>query len=48
MNTTKYIANRRHTVKLPWEPGLLEWLRQQYPRSDYREYEIVTTNKENQ
>jgi hypothetical protein len=34
-----YIANYNRTIQLPWEPGLLEWLQAQYPRSGYR---IVT------
>jgi hypothetical protein len=35
----QYIANHNRTIRLPWEPGLLEWLQTQYPRSGYR---IVT------
>lgn len=34
------IANRAQTIILPWEPGLLEWLQAQYPRSGYEIYEI--------
>lgn len=34
-----YIANYNNTIRLPYEPGLLEWLQERYPRSRYR---IVT------
>lgn len=34
-----YITNKYHSVRLPVEPGMLEWLQQQYPYSQYR---IVT------
>jgi hypothetical protein len=37
----KYITNKAGSINLPWEPGLLEWLRERYPVSDYR---IVETN----
>jgi len=41
----KYITNKSGTINLPWEPGLLEWLRENYAASDYRivgiEYEYV-------
>jgi hypothetical protein len=32
----KYITNRYESVKLPWEPGLIEWLQERYPTSQYR------------
>ena len=32
----KYITNRYESVKLPWEPGLIEWLQERYPMSQYR------------
>ena len=32
----KYITNRYESVKLPWEPGLVEWLQERYPQSQYR------------
>jgi len=31
----KYITNRYNTVFLPWEPGLIEWLHENYPLSKY-------------
>ena len=34
-----YITNKYQSVRLPDEPGMLEWLQQQYPYSQYR---IVT------
>lgn len=30
-----YISNKEGTVKLPYEPGLLEWLMENYPFSKY-------------
>jgi hypothetical protein len=30
-----YITERTGTVKLPYEPGLLEWLQEYYPYSKY-------------
>ena len=36
----KYITNKRGTINLPWEPGMLEWLRENYPASDYRIVEV--------
>ena len=35
-----YITNKYESVRLPCEPGLLEWLQQQYPYSQYRIVEI--------
>ena len=31
----KYISNKDGDITLPWEPGLLEWLHEHYPRSKY-------------
>lgn len=31
-----YITNKFNSIKLPWEPGLLEWLNETYPKSEYR------------
>lgn len=31
-----YITNKYNSIKLPWEPGLLEWLNETYPHSKYR------------
>lgn len=31
-----YITNRAHSVNLPYEPGLLEWLQENYPYSGYQ------------
>jgi hypothetical protein len=36
----KYITNRYESVVLPWEPGLIEWLQEKYPRSKYRIVEV--------
>lgn len=30
-----YITNKYQSIKLPYEPELLEWLQQQYPHSKY-------------
>jgi hypothetical protein len=30
-----YITNRAKTIRLPYEPGLLEWLLEKYPYSKY-------------
>jgi hypothetical protein len=32
----KYITNRDGSIKLPWEPGLVEWLQTRYPMSQYQ------------
>ena len=37
----KYIANKAGDIQLPWEPGLLEWLQEPYPASEYYEVEVV-------
>ena len=37
-----YITNKYNSVIIPIEPGMLEWLQEQYP---YSQYHIVT--KEN-
>ena len=31
----KYITNKFDSVRLPVEPGLLEWLQTKYPASKY-------------
>jgi hypothetical protein len=31
----KYITNKFDSVRLPAEPGLLEWLQENYPASKY-------------
>jgi hypothetical protein len=31
-----YITNKFNSIKLPNEPGMLEWLRKTYPNSDYK------------
>ena len=36
----KIIQNKSGDIVLPWEPGLLEWLQQQYPFSKYHTVEI--------
>jgi hypothetical protein len=35
-----YITNITGEIKLPWEPGLLEWLQATYPASKYYIKEI--------
>jgi hypothetical protein len=37
---TKYIANRARTIVYPWEPGLVEWLVENYPYSGYQVVEL--------
>ena len=31
----KYITNKFESIRLPVEPGLLEWLQEKYPASKY-------------
>jgi len=35
-----YITNKFNSVNLPNEPGMIEWLRVNYPKSLYRIVEI--------
>jgi hypothetical protein len=35
------ITNITGEIRLPWEPGLLEWLQEQYPASKYRVVELT-------
>jgi len=35
-----YICNRTGTIRIEHEPGLLEWLQQQYPFSGYHAVEV--------
>ena len=44
----KYITNRYKSVVLPWEPGLIEWLQEHYPRSKYRIVEITQPGENNE
>jgi len=37
-----YITDKTKTIKLPYEPGLLEWLHEHYP---YSKYQIVNVNQ---
>jgi hypothetical protein len=37
-----YITNKYNSIKLPYEPGMIEWLHANYPHSEYR---IVQGNK---
>ena len=32
----KYITNKFDSIRLPYEDGLLEWLMERYPVSQYR------------
>jgi hypothetical protein len=41
---TRYITNRYENIVLPWEPGLIEWLHENYPRSKYRIVEVSNVN----
>ena len=31
-----YITNKFQSIRLPNEPGMLEWLQECYPKSEYR------------
>jgi hypothetical protein len=31
-----YITNKFDSIRLPIEPGMLEWLQERYPNSEYR------------
>jgi len=31
-----YITESTNSIRLPYEPGLLEWLQEHYPYSKYR------------
>ena len=35
------ITNITGEINLPWEPGLLEWLQENYPASQYRVVELT-------
>jgi hypothetical protein len=37
---TRYITNCYENIVLPWEPGLIEWLHEHYPRSKYHIVEV--------
>ena len=39
----KVIVNYTETVMLPWEEGLLEWLQEKYPYSQYQVVELAQT-----
>ena len=32
----KYITNKYNSINLPNEPGMIEWLQENYPLSEYR------------
>jgi len=36
-----YIASKSARINLPYEPGLLEWLQERYPASQYRVVEVA-------
>jgi hypothetical protein len=36
----KYITNKFNSIRLPDEPGLLEWLQETYPFSKYYIVEV--------
>ena len=38
------ITNITGEIRLPWEPGLLEWLQENYPASQYRVVELTKGN----
>ena len=35
-----YITNRFDSIRLPNEPGMLEWLQENYPSSEYYIVEV--------
>jgi hypothetical protein len=35
-----YITNKFDSIRLPNEPGMLEWLQETYPKSEYRVVEV--------
>lgn len=35
-----YITNKYNSVRLPYEEGLLEWLQEKYPLSQYQIKEL--------
>jgi len=35
-----YIANKAGTVFLPYEEGMIEWLQENYPHSEYKIIEV--------
>ena len=35
-----YITNKYKSINLPNEPGMIEWLQANYPKSEYRIVEI--------
>jgi hypothetical protein len=36
----RYITNRFHSVVLPYEEGMIEWLHENYPMSKYYIVEV--------
>lgn len=36
----KYITDKTNTVVLPYEDGMIEWLHENYPFSQYRIVEV--------
>ena len=36
----KYITNKFDSIRLPCEEGMLEWLQENYPNSEYRMVEV--------
>jgi hypothetical protein len=40
----KYITNKYDSIRLPVEPGLLEWLQQTYPLSQYQVKDLTHGN----
>jgi len=37
----KYITNKFNSVFLPYEEGMIEWLNENYPYSQYRVVEVA-------
>ena len=37
----KYITNKAKTVVLPYEEGMIEWLHENYPHSQYQIVEVI-------
>jgi len=36
----KYITNKYHSVNIPYEEGMIEWLQENYPFSEYKIVEV--------
>ncbi len=41
----RIIRNKAGNINFPWEPGLLEWLHENYPASRYYETTLEMSEK---